>query len=381
MKALVVGAGPGGLFLGILLKRAKPDVEVHVVEQNPADATYGWGVGLTDSALDALQPAAPDVVEDLRSESEFSDDMDLMLDDQSTRVLASPFYRIGRMRLLQILQQRAQAEGVTFAFDTRINSSDELSGDWDVIVGADGINSRVREMFSDTFRPQISVGNNWFAWYGTWRLFTAPSLIVLNREEGVFISHAAQYGPDRSNFIVELSPDAYRRSGLEFLDEEESRLRCEKIFADFLDGHRLYTNKSLWFQSKFVQCAGPWSHENVTLLGDALHTVHPSLGSGTRLAMRDAVYLVDALVAADWSIRAALRGYENTRYPSAQGFQRAAMRSISWYEGLEKRPPRDLTKMALEYVMRTGRVRYEDFRRNNPEMIRAYESVQQLRAQ
>lgn len=376
MKVLVVGAGPGGLFFGILLKRATPEAAVHVVEQNSADATYGWGIGLTDSALNALQPSAPDVVEDIRGESEFSDDMELMLDNQSIRVLASPFYRIGRMRLLQILQRWAQAEGVTFTFDKRIDSSDDFSGDWDLVVGADGINSQVREMFSRTFRPQISFGHNWFAWYGTSRLFTAPSLMVLNRPEGVFISHASQYRSDRSNFIVELSPEAYYGSGFEHLDEEEARLRCEKTFADFLDGHCLYTNKSLWFQPKFVQCQGPWSHENVTLLGDALHTVHPSLGSGTRLAMRDAVYLMDALVAADWNISTALRDYQNTRHPSAEGFQRAAMRSISWYEGLQKRPPRDLTTMALEYVMRTGRVRYEELRRKNPEMMRAYESVE-----
>lgn len=374
MKILVVGGGPGGLFLGILLRRMRPDLTVQVVEQNPEGATYGWGIGLTDSALDALRPAAPDVVDDLAVDIDVAEEMEVSLDGASLRMRATPFSRTGRMRLLENLQRWARAAGVQLAFDQRLDAEAELTG-WDLVVGADGVNSRVREMFADVFEPEISYGNNWFAWYGTSRLFTAPALIVLNRPEGVCASHASQYSRDRSNFLVELSPQAFRAGGFDGLDEERSRRRCEELFAGCLEGHPLYTNKSSWFQPKFVRCRGSWSHENVTLIGDALHTVHPSLGSGTRFAMRDAVYLVDALAAAGWSLPEGLRGYETSRRATAESFQRAAVRSIGWYEGLQARPPRDLTTMALEYVMRTGRVRYEEFRRNNPELMRTFEQL------
>nr|WP_243770002.1 FAD-dependent monooxygenase [Amycolatopsis acidicola] len=370
-----MGGGPGGLFLGILLKRARPDISVHIVEQNPADATYGWGIGLTESALDALRPAACDVIDDLSDGSDITDEMGFILDGKSMTVHASSFYRISRILLLEKLQRWARAAGVTFAHNERVETSDELAG-WDLVVGADGVNSQVRELFTETFKPEISYGNNWFAWYGTPRLFNAPSLIFMNRPEGVFVGHASQYSPDRSNFLVELSPQAYHNGNFDTLDEEASRQRCEEIFSDSLQGDRLYTNKSLWFQPKFVRCAGSWSHDNVTLIGDALHTVHPSLGSGTRLSMRDAVYLVDALIAGGWDVPAALRGYEETRRHVAESFQRAAVRSIGWYESLEDRPPRDLAKLTLEYVMRTGRVRYEEFRRRNSEMMSAYEALQ-----
>jgi 2-polyprenyl-6-methoxyphenol hydroxylase-like FAD-dependent oxidoreductase len=368
---LVVGGGPGGLFFALLAKRARPDLDVHVVEQNADGATYGWGVVFTDRAVEVLGESAPDVFEEIAARKPPVDHMDIIVRDARLSIHGNVFFRIGRVDLLAILQRHARDAGVTIEFERRIEAREELS-DWDLVVGADGVNSVVRELLADSFLPEVSFGRNWWAWYGTHQLFPAVSLIFEPQPEGLFIGHAYQYNDNLSGFVVEVVPSAFDAHGFADLDDQQSRPPCVEIFERHLGGHELLSNRSLWFQPKFVSCA-QWVAGNVTLIGDALHTVHPSIGSGTRFAMRDAVSLCAALEEHGADVASLLAGYEARRRRRADGFQAAARRSIAWYEALAARDLGDPTRFALEYIMRTGRVRYEDFRRLNPEIISAYE--------
>jgi 2-polyprenyl-6-methoxyphenol hydroxylase-like FAD-dependent oxidoreductase len=371
VRVLVIGGGPAGLFFSILAKRALPDADVHVVEQNRHDATYGWGVVFTEGAIDALSPSAPDVVGAIAHDRPPTDHLDVIVGENRRSVHGNTFFRIGRVGLLELLQGFAREAGVTCEFEKRVEDERDLAG-WDLVVGADGVNSVVRDLFADEFRPEVSLGRNWWAWYGTRRLFPAVSLIFEPRPEGMFVGHAYQYAADMSGFVVEVTPAAFEAAGLAELTGPDARSASAEIFARHLGGEELLDNRSVWFQPKFVSCAN-WSTRNVVLIGDALHTVHPSIGSGTRFAMRDAVALSDALVERGEDIPAVLTRFERMRRRRADAFQAAARRSIAWYESLSERTISDTTRFALEYIMRTGRVRFEEFRRLNPDIVAEYE--------
>ncbi|MCP9951309.1 FAD-dependent monooxygenase [Actinomadura madurae] len=370
MRILVVGGGPAGLFFSIIAKRAVPAAAIHVRERNPQGVTYGWGVSISESAADALRPAAPDVIEAFTTDTRH-DRMVLSLDGVDVPVQVGRSHLNARWSLLATLERFALAAGVRIEHerDTAV-TGDDLA-DWDLVIGADGVNSRTRERFAEHFLPSVELGGNWLAWYGTPKPYP-PSIILKNSEYGTLMVHASRFSSDMSNFTVEVGQETFDRLGFAGMTEDESRELCERLFADSLDGAPLRSDHSPWFQTKFVSCAR-WSHRNLVLIGDALHTVHPSIGSGTRFAMRDAVYLTQALAGAGWDVETGLKEFERVRKPVADAFQTAAKRSIAWYEGLPSRTITHPTKFALEYLMRTGRVSYRDFRRENREVVLGYE--------
>ncbi|RSD14134.1 FAD-dependent monooxygenase [Amycolatopsis eburnea] len=370
-KILVVGGGPAGLFFSILARRALPSTAVHVRERNPRGVTYGWGVAFTESAAAALRPAAPDVVDALTTNTRH-DRMVISLDGTGVPVQVGASHLNARWALLDTLEKFALDAGVTVEHgcDTAVTEDDDLAG-WDLVVGADGVNSTTRDRFAEHFRPSVELGSNWLAWYGTPKPYP-PSIILQNSEHGILMVHASGFSAELSNFTVEVGQETFDKLGFADLTEDESRELCERLFAGSLDGAPLRSDHSPWFRTKFVRCAR-WTHRNLVLIGDALHTVHPSIGSGTRFAMRDAVYLTEALTGAEWDIEIGLKEFERVRKPVADAFQAAAKRSIDWYEGLPSRTITHPTKFALEYLMRTGRVSYRDFRRENRDVVLGYE--------
>jgi 2-polyprenyl-6-methoxyphenol hydroxylase-like FAD-dependent oxidoreductase len=370
-RILVVGGGPAGLFFALMAQRSLPDAEVHVREQNPAGVTYGWGFGFTQSAIDALRPAAPDVIGRLEGNCPH-DVMDMILNGEVVQVAGDPMHSNARWSLLEVLESAAVEAGVQVQHDITTEIDEAELDRWDLVIGADGVNSRTREHFAAAFEPSIVLTENWLAWYGTAKFFN-PSIILEDGADGVVMAHASQFSDELSNFTVEVGQKTFDAMGFADMTEAESVAACQGIFEGYLDGNPLLANHSAWFQAKFVSCAH-WTHRNLVLIGDALHTVHPSIGSGTRMAMRDAVYLMEALEGAGWEVADGLRAFEARRKPIADAFQAAARRSISWYEGLSERTVDDPVKFALEYIMRTGRIRYPDFRRANQAVIENYET-------
>ena len=370
MRILVVGGGPAGLFFSIIAKRAVPAATIHVTERNPQGVTYGWGVAFSESAAAALRPDAPDVIDALTTGT-CHDRMVLSLDGVEVPVQVGRSHLNARWSLLATLEKFAVEAGVSIEHDRDAAVTESDLADWDLVIGADGVNSQIREGFAGYFLPSVELGRNWLAWYGTPRHYP-PSIILQNSEDGVLMVHASRFSAEMSNFTVEVGQETFDRLGFADMTEDESRELCERLFADSLAGAPLRGNHSPWFQTKFVSCAR-WTHRNLVLIGDALHTVHPSIGSGTRFAMRDAACLAQALAGAGWDVEVGLKEFERVRKPVADAFQAAAKRSIAWYEGLPSRTVTHPTKFALEYLMRTGRVSYRDFRRENREVVLGYE--------
>jgi len=369
-KILVVGGGPAGLFFSIIAKRAAPAATIQVREQNPQGVTYGWGVAFSESAADALRPAAPDVIDALTTDTRH-DRMVLSLDGVDVPVQVGRSHLNARWSLLATLETFALEAGVSIEHESDATVTESDLADWDLVIGADGVNSRIRERFAEHFLPSVELGRNWLAWYGTPKPYP-PSIILQNSDDGVLMVHASRFSAEMSNFTVEVGQERFDRLGFADMTEDESRTQCERLFVDSLGGAPLRSNHSPWFQTKFVSCAR-WTHRNLVLIGDALHTVHPSIGSGTRFAMRDAAYLTQALAGAEWDVEVGLKEFERVRKPVADAFQAAAKRSIAWYEGLPSRTITHPTKFALEYLMRTGRVSYRDFRRENRDVVLGYE--------
>ncbi|MFC5236515.1 FAD-dependent monooxygenase [Pseudonocardia zijingensis] len=370
MRILVVGGGPAGLFFSLLAQRAVPSATVHVREQNPPGVTYGWGVAFSESAAAALRPAAPDVVDALTAGMSH-EQMVLGLDGTGVPVNVGRSHLNARWSLLASLERIAREAGVDVEHATAAEPTEEELDEWDLVVGADGVNSRTRKRFAEHLAPHEEPGTNWLAWYGTPKPFP-PSIILRNSDHGLLMSHASQFSDAMSNFTVEVGQETFDRLGFAGMTEDESRALCEELFAEDLDGAPLRSNHSPWFRTTFLRCAH-WTHRNLVLIGDALHTVHPSIGSGTRFAMRDAVYLTEALAGSGWDVEVGLKEFERTRKPVADAFQAAAKRSIDWYEGLPGRTITHPTKFAIEYLMRTGRVSYREFRRHNRDVVLGYE--------
>ena len=353
MRIAVIGGGPGGLYFAYLWKLRHPDAQVELFEQNPSGATWGFGVVFSDQALEFLRADDPGTVDAIAPRMEQWRNITLNLRGERVEIDGVGFSAIGRLALLSMLQSRALATGVVLRHETTVQSLDQLSGH-DLIVGADGLNSLVRRSFEGDFGFSISYSSNKFAWYGTSKKFATLSQTFVATERGAFNAHHYRYSPSMSTFLVECDSATWQAYGFADKSIEESKAICEKIFADALDGHALESNRSVWRNFPWVWNTH-WSHRNMVLIGDALHTAHFSIGSGTRLAIEDAIALVKALEA-EASIRDALARYEAARKPIVQKLVAAARASAAWYENFPAHMKLGLMDFGYSYITRSGRI-------------------------
>jgi len=378
MKIGIIGGGPAGLFFAYLMKRDDASHEVRVVERDPADATYGWGVVFSDVALAFVRDIAPELHDAMTGRQEVHDSMCIVHRGVPVRLANNTFHRMARIDLLAALQTHCLDAGVRIDFGRRVDDPAELR-DCDLVVAADGANSSIRKRLERTFEPEIDVRPNKLAWYGTTRLFDPLSLIFRQDGDGLMIAHTYRYSRTHSTFLVECDPATWRNAGLDRADEIASLAYCERAFADDLDGHRLLSNRSEWFNYPIVKNRR-WHAGNLVLIGDALRTGHPSVGSGTRLAMQDAIALFDAAKRCSGDVARMLEEFERIRRPGSDALQEAAIRSTQWYENLDSKLALDPVSFAYDYLTRTGRVSHDDVRRRDPALAAAWEALHPDRA-
>lgn len=374
VKILVVGAGPAGLYFAYRMKREWPDCEIRVVEQNPPDATFGFGVVFSDRALEFLREDDPDTCALLTPAMEQWTDLALVHAGARVTIDGIGFAAIGRLALLQLLRRRLARVGVAPVYGRAVTSRAELEGH-DLVVAADGVNSFVRACHGDSLGTTVTYRGNRFAWYGTTRRFEALTQTFVAAEDGTFNAHHYRYAPGLSTFIVECDEATWTHAGLADLSETAARAYCEGLFASTLEGHRLVSNRSIWRRFPQVRNAH-WSVGRVVLVGDALRTAHFSIGSGTRLAMEDVIALARALRDLRADVPAALAAFEAARRPVVDKLLAAADASAAWYERFPdhmRLPPWDL---AWSYVQRSGRVDLERLRAIAPRFVAGYEAWQ-----
>ena len=368
MRVAVLGAGPAGLYFAYRLKRARPDTAIEIFEQNPRGATFGFGLAFSGRALEFLREQDEDTYAAIFPALQSWTDSILDLNGAEIRIDGMTYTGIGRLALLAILESQARSVGIEPKYGHRIASLDEL--DADLIVGADGANSIVRQ--SRDFGTTIAQLSNRYAWFGTTRRFDALCHTFIETPEGAFNAHHHPHAPDMSTFVVEVDEKTFFRAGFDTMDAAAVHAKCEQVFARVLDGHKLISNNSIWRQFPKIWNER-WSSGNRVLLGDALHTAHFSIGSGTRLALEDAIALA-AAIAAHADIPAALSAFETTRKPQVVTLTAAANRSAAWYETFAEHmrlPPLDF---AMSYITRSGRVDLDRLRATSPQFVAAYEA-------
>jgi len=365
MRIACLGGGPAGLYFAIAMKRRQPNHEIVVVERNRPYDTFGWGVVLSDETLANLNLSDPESADAIRRAFVYWDDILVFYRGSVTRSSGHGFCGIGRKRLLNILQDRARSLGVTLQFETEFESAADYRA-YDLVVAADGANSKIRSTLAHVFKPDIDVRACKYIWLGTRQRFQdAFTFIFEETEHGWIWAHAYQFEPDTATFIVECSEATWRRFGFDTMSQEETLASCERIFARNLGGHRLATNArhlsgSAWLNFRRVQCK-TWSHENIVLMGDAAATAHFSVGSGTKLALESAIALAEYLHT-EPTMAAAFGRYEEERRTEVLRLQSAARNSTEWFEHIERYLHLDPVQFNYSLLTRSQRISHENLR-------------------
>ncbi|MHC4895198.1 MAG: FAD-dependent monooxygenase, partial [Planctomycetota bacterium] len=382
MKITCIGGGPAGLYFAILIKKRHPSADVVVHERNAADDTFGWGVVFSDETLGNFEQADAETYKAIRESFVYWSDIETFLRGEMVRSTGHGFCGMARRKLLMLFQERAQDLGVELHFKSEM-TEDEAVRDSDLVVACDGINSPIRGEHAEVFEPAVELRHCRFTWLGTTKPLDAFTFHFVVDEAGLWMVHAYPFqmgssadGEARGTWIVETHEDTWRNAGLEGATEDEGATEeetvayCERLFAKELDGHRLLTNRSIWRQFPNVR-NGRWYDGKVVLLGDAAHSAHFSIGSGTKLAMEDAIALADAYDAnVAEGVEAVLEAYQEDRYVETLKLQRAAQTSLEWFENARRYVNQDPIQFTFNLMTRSKRITYDNLALRDPELVR-----------
>ncbi|MHC4513115.1 MAG: bifunctional salicylyl-CoA 5-hydroxylase/oxidoreductase [Planctomycetota bacterium] len=373
MRIASVGAGPGGLFFSILMKKAFPDTDIEVFERNRADDTFGWGVVFSDETLSNIEEADPESFARVRANFRYWQDIETNYRGTCVTSTGHGFCGLSRKTLLMILQERCRELSVRLNFQVEIPPGDlqQRFADADLILAADGVNSWIRERYQEHFKPSLDWRKCKFAWFGTTKHLDAFTFIFKETDAGLFQVHAYPFEENLSTWIVECREEVWQKAGLDKATEEQSLAFCQELFADFLDGEKLLADRSLWRTFPTVRNE-TWHHDNIVLLGDSAHTAHFSIGSGTKLAMEDAIALRDAFVehGITKDVSKVLQAYEDARYVEVIKTQKAAQTSLEWFENSARYMHQDPVLFQFNLMTRSKRITYDNLQLRDPELIR-----------
>ena len=375
MKVHVIGGGPAGLYFSILMKKAWPQTRITVFERNRPDDTFGFGVVFSDQTLDTFESYDRESYRAIIGHFAYWDDIEIHFRGATHRIGGNGFCGCSRGTLLKILGRRARSLGVEIKYQSEVSPLDPAIRDADLVVVADGINSRIRDAFADRFKPSVDLRPNFFSWMGSTRPFDAFTFFFRETEHGIFIAHCYQYEPQRSTWIIETDPRTFVRAGLDQLDEEASAHFVETLFAEELQGHRLSTNRSIWRNFPTIRCER-WVADNMVLIGDAKATAHFSIGSGTKLAMEDGIALYEAFRATDNSdVATALAHFESRRRDEVEKTQHSADVSLVWFEHVNRFWNMDPTRFAFGLMTRSKAITYDNLALRAPEFVNEVDRV------
>lgn len=388
MKIVCIGGGPAGLYFGLLMKLQDPDNRVVVVERNRPYDTFGWGVVFSDATLENLRQADPVSARTISAEFSHWDDIDVHFKGARNRSHGHGFIGIGRKKLLNILQERCEAVGVELVFETQVADEQDIARQYeaDLIIASDGINSQIRSRYEDEFKPDIDQRHCRFVWLGTKKVFEAFFLFTEN-EHGWFQVHAYQFEEGLSTFIVETTEETWLSAGIDQMSQEEGIAYCEKLFAPWLDGEKLISNAAhlrgaaIWIRFPRVICDN-WVHWTtqkdgkqipIVLMGDAAHTAHFSIGSGTKLALEDAIELAESLKSTGGELQAGLKHYQQVRSIEVLKIQNAARNSTEWFENVARYEHFPPEQFAYSLLTRSQRISHENLRLRDPVWLENFE--------